>query len=229
MGENSKVVIDEVSEDIGLKKKKAVYSMLKGKAMFYITRLFKYKYVSAIVKTPTAVAGVRGTKFGVEIEGIDREDRPKNLETIVYCFDGKLEVSSPVDGTSQYVNAGQSLALNNMGAGMVEITESGAASRFDTDTNILEPVSDFNLLVTDGTHSVSITNEKGEFTDPKNSSHFVLPTGNGQWMIDGVPADTINKKNAYGSVYGPGADSIGGVWKIDADPAHATGVFHGTR
>ncbi|MFH2045765.1 MAG: FecR family protein [Pseudomonadota bacterium] len=460
MGENSKVVIDEVSEDIGLKKKKAIYSMLKGKAMFYITRLFRHKHVLATVKTPTAVAGVRGTKFGVEIEGPDKEDRPENLETLVYCFEGKLEVSSPVDGTSQYVNAGQSLSLNNMGAEMVEITAPGVASRFAIDTNIPEPasdsgtseprksgndttsdfdilaeavnsststentggdvieeglpqsvtqqnideqntsiesygyftsmltridsekyfqhlylstslqnldsvsakatdiligkdliidgsvpdapkitsvninsdtisgypypithvelgydsymkwgywkqaspmpgvsvasyaidnkgyfimgsntsgtdmaylaslnqvftysggaegtywsdtggsdmtgsfnasinfslpsnqISDFDLLVTDGTHTVSITNEQGEFTDPKNSSHFVLPTGTGQWMIDGVVVNTINKKNAYGSVYGPGAKSIGGVWKIDADPAHATGVFHGRR
>ena len=41
--------------------------MLRGKVMFYAVRLFKYRTASMSVKTPTAVVGVRGTKFGVEV------------------------------------------------------------------------------------------------------------------------------------------------------------------
>ena len=41
--------------------------MAKGKAMFYVMRLLGYKNIDTSVKTRTAVMGVRGTKFGVEV------------------------------------------------------------------------------------------------------------------------------------------------------------------
>jgi hypothetical protein len=44
-------------------KKTSLFSMLKGKAKFYALRLLRYKESKFRVKTPTAVAGVRGTKF----------------------------------------------------------------------------------------------------------------------------------------------------------------------
>ncbi len=42
-------------------------SVLKGKAMFYAMRLFGHQKRDVTVKTPTAVAGVRGTKFGIHV------------------------------------------------------------------------------------------------------------------------------------------------------------------
>ena len=67
-----------------------------------------------------------------------------------------------------------------------------------------------------------------------SSSQFVLdPNMSGfVWQIDGQDAPAT-KKEAYGSVYGPGGEKIGGVWKLDAPAgqgeAHATGMFEGSR
>ncbi|MBN2125375.1 MAG: FecR domain-containing protein, partial [Deltaproteobacteria bacterium] len=47
--------------------KTSLFSMLKGKAMFYALRLLKYKETRFTLKTPTAVVGVRGTKFGAHV------------------------------------------------------------------------------------------------------------------------------------------------------------------
>lgn len=67
IGEDTVISIDELVDDRGARKKKSVFSMVKGKAMFYVVRLFRYKTVDATVKTQTAVMGVRGTQFGVEV------------------------------------------------------------------------------------------------------------------------------------------------------------------
>lgn len=95
------------------------------------------------------------------------------------------------------------------------------------------PITNFEILISGNGHSVSISGAQGQFTDPQNPSHFVLPSGgaNGTWKIDGVDADTgVYNKNAYGSVYGPNAEAMGGVWKIDAPGGkNATGVFQGVK
>jgi hypothetical protein len=148
MGENSKVVADEIIDDQVSKKKSSVISMLKGKAMFYVVRLFKYKTVSASVKTPTAVMGVRGTKFGVEVRKAGEkvaglsddgfiylaQNEPGNFETVVYGFDGEVEVNSPADGSKNTVGAGETLVVDNHGAGDVEPTDPNAANRFIKET-----------------------------------------------------------------------------------------------
>jgi hypothetical protein len=148
MGENGKIAVDEISEDHLNKKKTSTINMLKGKAMFYVVRLFRYKNVSATVKTPTAVMGVRGTKFGVEVREIgekvaDLSDKrliylaqnaPSNFQTIVYGFEGNVAVTSPFDGSVQTVGEGQNLVLDNMGAGVVEKMDPSVASRFIGDT-----------------------------------------------------------------------------------------------
>jgi hypothetical protein len=95
------------------------------------------------------------------------------------------------------------------------------------------PVTNFELHIAGNGHSVDISGAEGEFTDPLHPSHFVLPAGGatGTWQIDGVNAGAgPYDKNAYGSVYGPNAEAMGGVWKIDAPgDKHATGMFQGTR
>ena len=144
MGENGKVVADEIVDDQVLKKKSSVISMLKGKAMFYVVRLFKYKTVSASVKTPTAVMGVRGTKFGVEVRKIGEkvadlsdnsfiylaQNEPGNFETVVYGFEGTVDVTSTADGSTQAVGAGENLVLDNTGSGNVEPTDPNTAKQF---------------------------------------------------------------------------------------------------
>ena len=144
MAENSKVVADEIVDDKVLKKKSSVISMLKGKAMFYVVRLFKYKTVSASVKTPTAVMGVRGTKFGVEVRKVGEkvadlsdnsfiylaQNEPGNFETVVYGFEGTVDVTSTADGSTQTVGAGENLVLDNTGSGNVEPTDPNTANQF---------------------------------------------------------------------------------------------------
>jgi len=144
MAENSKVVADEIVDDQVSKKKTSVISMLKGKAMFYVVRLFKYKTVSASVKTPTAVMGVRGTKFGVEVRKVGEkvadlsdnsfiylaQNEPGNFETVVYGFEGTVDVTSIADGSTQTLGAGENLVLDNTGAGNVEQTDPNTANQF---------------------------------------------------------------------------------------------------
>jgi hypothetical protein len=147
MGENSKIVADEIIDDQAEKKKSSVISMLKGKAMFYVVRLFRYKNVEATVKTSTAVMGVRGTKFGVEVRktgekvaGLSDESfiylaqNEGNFETVVYGFEGTVDVTSITDGSTQTIGAGENLVLDNTGAGNVEQTDSGTARQFIVET-----------------------------------------------------------------------------------------------
>ncbi|MBW1806461.1 MAG: FecR domain-containing protein [Deltaproteobacteria bacterium] len=71
MSVNSNIDVDEVALDRRKQEKKSFFSMLKGKAMFYSLRLFSVKKNNMRLKTPTAVVGVRGTKFGVDIYKLD--------------------------------------------------------------------------------------------------------------------------------------------------------------
>jgi len=144
MGENGKIIVEEVSEDSAAKEKKSVMSMLRGKAMFYVVRLFKYRKISASVKTPTAVMGVRGTKFGVEVRKAGEkiadlsdesliylaENGSENFETIIHGFDGSVGVTSNADGSTNTVGAGESLFVDNLGAGNVEPTDPNIANQF---------------------------------------------------------------------------------------------------
>ncbi|MDP3284577.1 MAG: FecR family protein, partial [Desulfobacterales bacterium] len=131
MGESSRIVVEEIVDDQKNKEKKSSVSMLKGKAMFYVMRLLKYKKVSASVNTPTAVMGVRGTKFGVEVRKVSEkvadlsdnsfiylaQNEPGNFETVVYGFEGTVDVTSTSDGNTQTVGAGENLVLDNTGSG----------------------------------------------------------------------------------------------------------------
>ena len=67
MAANTQFALDQYEDKREEKRKLSFFSMLKGKAMFYALRLFRYKQMAFRVKTPTAVVGVRGTKFGVHV------------------------------------------------------------------------------------------------------------------------------------------------------------------
>jgi len=161
MGEDARIGIDEVVDDQELQEKKSNFSMARGKAMFYVLRLFRHKNIEASVKTKTAVAGVRGTKFGVEVRKAsgrlaqseplyiaDASDsgflylaqaNPNNTETVVHGFEGTLDVYSPIDGTTQRVSEGQSLLMTMVGAGMVGPTDIAIAQQFMSETDVPTP------------------------------------------------------------------------------------------
>lgn len=162
MGQNSRIGVDEIIDDRKRKKKKSVISMLRGRAMFYVMRLFRYKTAQTLIKTPTAICGVRGTKFGVEVRKTDKKlaqagpvyiadasdsgvkyfmaaAGTNDTTTIVYGFEGEVEVTSPVDGSTQTVGEGQNLELTGEGAGDVEPTPPGVGEQFASDTEAPGP------------------------------------------------------------------------------------------
>ena len=160
MSENTNIGVKEFITNLELKEKKSVFSMVRGKAMFYALKLFKYKKASILVETPTAVAGVRGTKFGVAVRKVKVgpvASKPVYLadasgsgriylaranpstETIVYAFDGEIEVYSPVDKTTQSLQPGEKLVLTEVGAGIVDITPPSEARQFESSTEAPAP------------------------------------------------------------------------------------------
>jgi hypothetical protein len=77
MAPDSNLAVDEVAFSRKKRVKRSFFSMLKGKAMFYSLRLFSFRKSYARLKTPTAVVGVRGTKFGVYVYWEDEEKQAK--------------------------------------------------------------------------------------------------------------------------------------------------------
>jgi hypothetical protein len=199
MGENSKVVADEIIDDRASQKKNSIISMLKGKAMFYVVRLFKHKTVSATVKTPTAVMGVRGTKFGVEVRKAgekfaDLSDKTiyfaqngsGSFETVIYGFDGEVEVNSPADGSKNNVGAGETLIVDNNGAGDIERTDPDAANRFIQDTEG-GGVTGGTLGADTGTVEGGLTGDTGNNTS-EDLAQTLTGTANDQTSNTETPA-----------------------------------------
>jgi hypothetical protein len=93
-------------------------------------------------------------------------------------------------------------------------------------------ITDFNVNVGGGGHNVSISGGTGSFFG--DSGEFSIdPNAPGSvWQIDGHDAPSTHRE-AFGSVYGPDGEKVGGVWKIDAGSSdgegHATGIFEGSR
>lgn len=163
LGENSHISVDQFSDDRRAGKKRSVFSVLRGKAMFYAVRLFRYRSVTSEVRTQTAVVGVRGTKFGVHVEtdaetiasagpvyladasgrlpaGLmaQNEGSPQS-RTTVYGFDGQVSVTSTVDNTTQTVAGGEQVTVGTTGAGTVMPTPPAQARRFAADTEAPPP------------------------------------------------------------------------------------------
>jgi len=162
MSENTNVGVKEFITNLELKEKKSVFSVVKGKAMFYALKLFRYRKADMSVETPTAVAGIRGTKFGVEVKKVEGESaasRPIYLAdasetgwvrlaqagsdgtttvgsyTVVYSFDGTVTVTSTVTGESVTLSAGEFVNMFTTGAGEVNPTPEGLSRLFQDDTS----------------------------------------------------------------------------------------------
>lgn len=471
MGDNARLGLEEYIDNRKLKKKTSIFSMLRGKAMFYAVRLFKYRISVNTVKTPTAIVGVRGTKFGVEVRregnnsaasrpvylaaaagrGLQHlwaQGPPAGVVTVAHCFTGAIDMTALADNTTQTLHENESRAassergedvlptppdvaqqfesateapdpgateggdkesqqqapapspvikspeypptnldppdqvnpinqvagrrgyfsgmltkdtmgsksfaylylsqslqyaesqpakahdaligkdlvvqdidqtgtpqmtalgiptphsvsgfpypiqsgdlgsnaymewgywtqtqampgsdgnnyyfdnhgywifgdvtpestMNLLNASNMSGTYSGTAygtywtdaggadmsGSFNAEINFgaAVPITNFAINVSGNGHAVVISGAEGQFTDPDNPSHFVVPSGGatGTWQIDGVNADAgTYTRNAYGSVYGPNGEAVGGVWKIDASGDYATGIFQGVK
>ena len=162
IGQRARIGIKEFVANLELKEKKTTFSMTRGKAMFYALKLFRYRKAEMSVETPTAVAGIRGTKFGVEVKKVKGESaasRPIYLAdasetgwvrlaqagsngtttvgsyTVVYSFDGTVTVTSTVTGESVTLAAGEFVNMFTTGAGEVSPTPEGLSRLFQDDTS----------------------------------------------------------------------------------------------
>ena len=166
MGDNTRIGIDSYMDSPETGEKRSVIRLLKGKAMFYMLKLFKYKIIDTTVNTPTAIIGVRGTQFGTEVRPVadmkaEIGPRPIYLadasgslswlsqapaggpetETIIHCFEGAVEVFSPIDQVSKMLGEGQSLEVSSVGVGTVRRTDPEVAGKFKTQTEAPTPES----------------------------------------------------------------------------------------
>ncbi len=157
MGANTRITVDELVDDRKSKKKKSLLSMLRGKAMFYVVRLFKYKRTDASVTTPTAVCGVRGTQFGIEIpnpDGGHAQAVPIYLadasgerwpllaqatngeQTIVYFYDGQGELCNAGGSGCFPVKQGESGLVDQEGNVYVSAADPDKAEQFRRATDV---------------------------------------------------------------------------------------------
>jgi hypothetical protein len=120
LGDNTRIDVAGVLDDRKNKTKQSIFNMLRGKAMFYVVRLFRYRKIKTAVKTHTAVMGVRGTQFGIEVRqkqdqwvrarpvyvaGISKHwpqyaatGTRRNSETILHVFKGRVTAVSSDTG-----------------------------------------------------------------------------------------------------------------------------------
>lgn len=163
IGDNSRMTLKEASEARGTTLKKSVVSMIRGKAMFYALKLFKDKGLSMSVEAPTAVVGVRGTKFGVEVTRekdkavgaqpllladssddwgrhlIAQAGSAGGVTTTVHGFEGTVAVTSTITGATSMVTAGQSLETSTRGLGSLMPTPPEISRRFQSQTAVPPP------------------------------------------------------------------------------------------
>ncbi|MDY7037964.1 MAG: FecR family protein [Thermodesulfobacteriota bacterium] len=99
VGENSEVILSEISADFDRKRIEASLFLRIGRLFSNIAR-FVHPRSRFSVRTPTAVAGVRGTEFIVEITDAE--------ETDVGVFDGKVGVGG-IDSHGELIKGSEVL------------------------------------------------------------------------------------------------------------------------
>ncbi|MBW1803726.1 MAG: FecR domain-containing protein [Deltaproteobacteria bacterium] len=115
-------------------KKRSFFSMVKGKAMFYAMRLFRYKETRFRLKTPTAVVGVRGTQFGAHVYYVDEG---KQARAGVQVADASNDVGMYLAQANRG-QGGRPVTLVASGDGTVDVNGVKINPRevFNTDTNV---------------------------------------------------------------------------------------------
>ena len=82
LGENSKVIITEQVYKPRQGVRKSVFDIIKGKIRTVVEHIPNEKESDVMLRTPTAVAGIRGTDVGVIVDG---------KKVYFLCFDGLIE------------------------------------------------------------------------------------------------------------------------------------------
>ncbi len=86
LGQKAELTLDTFTYNPEKKKRVAFFKVAVGKLRVFANRMLKYRDNRFQIKTPTAVAGVRGTVFMVWVES--------PTITRIACFDSAVEVSS---------------------------------------------------------------------------------------------------------------------------------------
>ena len=108
LGADTEFGVDTYIDDRTGWSKTSIFTMLKGRAKFYALRLLRYRRRTFEVKTPTAVVGVRGTKFGLHVYW---EDEPKLSKGGVQVADNSKEIGNymallgPVEGKRSFTDS----------------------------------------------------------------------------------------------------------------------------
>jgi hypothetical protein len=165
LGEDARIGITASADDRKTREKHSAFDVAKGKAMFFTIRLFRHKEASMTVSTPTAVAGVRGTKFGVEVIELggapsaslpvlvaDASDTgfrylaqataPPPFETNVYTYEGVVDVTSRMTGQTSKLGAGQGINAGAGGLGNLFPMTPDISRKFKADTEGSAPGDD---------------------------------------------------------------------------------------
>jgi hypothetical protein len=154
MGENTRIVIKEVVDNQATASKSSLFGMVRGMAIFYTVRVSSYFTQSMQVETPTAVSGVRGSKFGVQIKPAaarettsapvlladasdnsfiylaQAEAENNKTVTVVHGMEGQVEVKSKKDNSIQFLNPGQSIEATISGLGKIFATPAKVIKQF---------------------------------------------------------------------------------------------------
>ncbi len=155
MSEDSALDIDKVYFSSKEGKKSALFHMWAGKIICYAVKLFRYPEVELTLKTKTAIVGVRGTKFGVEIIS-DKVKQSFLLErliagrgihiaqslhtgpvTRVYGIEGRVSVTSLVDGKSYLLKENEIISAGPGGLGRPIFNPDGVRRFLE---NIISPI-----------------------------------------------------------------------------------------
>ena len=152
MAPDTHLDIDEIYESITKGQKRSLFGLTKGKAIFYALRLFRYPKMTLKLKTPTATVGIRGTKFGIEVERpkkgrssvLNRMLASRNLELVqlspgnqniiarVYGIEGEVDVTSLIDGKVQRLRENEILEADRRGLGKVRYDPEGIKAFIET-------------------------------------------------------------------------------------------------
>lgn len=151
MAPESDLIIDEVVLDRAKGQKRSLFEITRGKAVFYAIRLFRFRDLQLRVKTPTATVGVRGTKFGTEIEHLPvrggkpagrrvASDAPVYLAqeslaeilTRVFVVEGQVNVISEVDGASRDIGENEIIEAGPVGLGQARYDREAVRSFIDS-------------------------------------------------------------------------------------------------
>ncbi|MFC1823409.1 FecR domain-containing protein, partial [Thermodesulfobacteriota bacterium] len=113
LAQQTQLSIEEVHASLIAGEKRSRFRMIKGRAIFYALRLLRYPKMKLELRTSTAAVGIRGTKFGTEIE-------TEKALTRVYVFEGQVEVTSLIDGRVQALRINEVLEADSRGLGDVK-------------------------------------------------------------------------------------------------------------